>query len=421
MDQIVAQIQSLARSGDEATRKTIIDTLSNLSYSLETPQDTMQRISYLHLQPALVRVGLDLKLFNILSESKEPLTTEQLVAKTNAAPILLGRILRYLASVGTIRETGINTFTANNITHSLTIPGIQSAIYHNVDSIGPVMWALPDFLQSTNYQDITDPTKTPLQKVFNTDLPGFILMQTMPEKLAHFLQFMEAHHMGLPTWLDVYPIHEKTADLRPDQALFVDAGGAIGHQCVMLRDRVPVQQVPNRVICQDFPSVVAQGIPHDGVEMMGHDFFTKQPVEGARIYYLRMIMHDYPDDKAVVILQNIMAAMSPDSIILVDDMVIPDGGAHWHATQIDVSMMVSLASMERTKEQWYALMEKAGLKINRTYTYTESLADSILECVPVTEDIVRRDLACNLMFFFFFFFFFFWTIGTNHVENPVKH
>ena len=47
MDQVVAQVRSLAENGDEAARKTIIDTLRNLSYSLESPQDTMQRISYL--------------------------------------------------------------------------------------------------------------------------------------------------------------------------------------------------------------------------------------------------------------------------------------------------------------------------------------------------------------------------------------
>ena len=79
--------------------------------------------------------------------STEPLTTEQLAAKTNTATTLLGepsdppnpfsglmvrtgRILRYLASVDAIQEVAINTFAANNITRSLTIPGIQSAIYH---------------------------------------------------------------------------------------------------------------------------------------------------------------------------------------------------------------------------------------------------------------------------------------------------
>lgn len=44
---------------------------------------------------------------------------------------------------------------------------------------------------------------------------------------------------------------------------------------------------------------------------------------GARAYYLRNIMHDWPDDKCVIILQQIMKAMNKKSVILIDDMVIP--------------------------------------------------------------------------------------------------
>jgi demethylsterigmatocystin 6-O-methyltransferase len=104
---------------------------------------------------------------------------------------------------------------------------------------------------------------------------------------------------------------------------------------------------------------------------------------GARIYYFRQIMHDHPDEKAVTILQNTISAMGPDSLILIDDMVIPNTAAHWHATQVDITMMSSLASRERTLDQWKTLAAKAGLKINQIYTYTNSLRDSILECVPL--------------------------------------
>ncbi|KFY95975.1 hypothetical protein V500_02605 [Pseudogymnoascus sp. VKM F-4518 (FW-2643)] len=97
---------------------------------------------------------------------------------------------------------------------------------------------------------------------------------------------------------------------------------------------------------------------------------------------MRNIIHDYPEDKAILILKNIIAALATDSVILIDDMVIPNSGAHWQATQIDLVMMMSLASLERTKEQWHELLEKAGLKINNIYTYTASLQDSIIECVP---------------------------------------
>jgi demethylsterigmatocystin 6-O-methyltransferase len=97
---------------------------------------------------------------------------------------------------------------------------------------------------------------------------------------------------------------------------------------------------------------------------------------------MRQIIHDYPDEKAVAILQNTAAALGPDSVILIDDMVLPNIGVHFHATQMDITMMTGLASVERTQEKWYELVEqKAGLKINQIYTYTASLRDSIIEVV----------------------------------------
>jgi len=64
-------------------------------------------------------------------------------------------------------------------------------------------------------------------------------------------------------------------------------------------------------------------------------------------------------------------------------MVIPDVGAHWHATQLDIAFQAGLASVERTRGAWYELNEEVGLKINQIYTYTASLRNSIIECVKV--------------------------------------
>jgi demethylsterigmatocystin 6-O-methyltransferase len=111
--------------------------------------------------------------------------------------------------------------------------------------------------------------------------------------------------------------------------------------------------------------------------------------EGAKIYYLRNVIHDYPDEKAIVILKNLAAALAEDSVNLIDDMVIPDVGAHWHATQLDIALMAGLASMERTREAWYKLIEKAGLKINQIYTYTASLRDSIIVRQGVANSMIK--------------------------------
>lgn len=92
---------------------------------------------------------------------------------------------------------------------------------------------------------------------------------------------------------------------------------------------------------------------------------------------MRNILHDYPDEKCVEILRQIMPAMTEDSAILIDEVVIPIKGAHWHATSMDLSMMAGLASTERTEDHWRRLVDSAGLKIVKIYTYNAKMGESI--------------------------------------------
>lgn len=93
-------------------------------------------------------------------------------------------------------------------------------------------------------------------------------------------------------------------------------------------------------------------------------------------------MHDFPDDKCSIIIQHIIKAMDKDSVILIDDMILPNKGASWRQTQIDLTMMAGLAAMERTEKQWYSMLDAAGLKVKGIYTYTPELRDSIIVAVP---------------------------------------
>ena len=47
MDAFFAQAKALIKTSDEAGRKQILDALRDLSYSLESTQDSAQRIMYL--------------------------------------------------------------------------------------------------------------------------------------------------------------------------------------------------------------------------------------------------------------------------------------------------------------------------------------------------------------------------------------
>ena len=73
--------------------------------------------------------------------------------------------------------------------------------------------------------------------------------------------------------------------------------------------------------------------------------------------------------------------MGPDSVILLDEMVLPDENVHWQSAEIDMTMMAALASIERTKTMWADLLDSVGLKIEKILTYTPSLSESVMTVV----------------------------------------
>lgn len=97
---------------------------------------------------------------------------------------------------------------------------------------------------------------------------------------------------------------------------------------------------------------------------------------------MRGVLHDFPDDKCRIILKNIIDVLGPDSLILIDDMVLPNTGVYWQTTQVDLTMMSALAARERTHEDWLALLDSAGLKIADIHVYTPAVHESVITAVP---------------------------------------
>lgn len=101
---------------------------------------------------------------------------------------------------------------------------------------------------------------------------------------------------------------------------------------------------------------------------------------GARAYYMHSVLHDWPDEKCVEILKNIVPAMKPGySKILINENVIPETDAYWETTSLDIIMMSDFASCERTAANWHSLVEAAGLKISKVWTVQRGV-ESLIEC-----------------------------------------
>jgi hypothetical protein len=99
------------------------------------------------------------------------------------------------------------------------------------------------------------------------------------------------------------------------------------------------------------------------VERVAGDFFRSVPRADA--YIIKHIIHDWDDERATLILKNINAAMGPDGRVLIVETIIPEGNGPHYSKILDLEMLVSPGGVERTAEEYAALLADAGLRLSR--------------------------------------------------------
>lgn len=113
------------------------------------------------------------------------------------------------------------------------------------------------------------------------------------------------------------------------QATVVDIGGGNGQYSVALAKAYP----DLKLVVQDVPGMSEAGRENLPAELRGriqfteHDMFKPQPVEGADIYFLRHVLHNWPDGHCSQILKALVPALKPGARVLICDLVIPEKGS----------------------------------------------------------------------------------------------
>ena len=108
MEAALHNIKDYVATADENGRQEVLEALRNLTLTLETPHDALQRFSALvsslvisaseyidspviqHLQTAVVRAAIDMRLFNILAASKVPMSVDKIAQEARSASLLTG-------------------------------------------------------------------------------------------------------------------------------------------------------------------------------------------------------------------------------------------------------------------------------------------------------------------------------------------
>ncbi|KAI0480021.1 putative O-methyltransferase [Xylaria cf. heliscus] len=371
----------LSSNDDFIAKKDAVHLARQLVTTLEKPENVAVELAFSPFIAIAARVAVQLDLFKHIASHNEPITSDKLASLSGGEELLIIRVLRPMSAIGFVKEIGERKWVATPLTFAMATEEIASGHRMVGEMIVGAASQAPKYFREAGYRCPTDPHDGLMQYAFRTKLTTFELFKTIPDIFEDFNMFM-GNTMGARNyWVDWFPVQGRLLDgATNESALLIDVGGGKGHDILAFHEKYPQQ---GRLLLQDLSSVIEKikGL-NPAIETMEYDFFTQQPVEGARAYFYHHILHDWSDSKCLDILGRVRKAMKPGySKLLVHEMIIPEEGASAFHAALDMTMMAFNAGIERTGRQWEELMNKAGLKIVKFWAPPQDDGDGIVEVV----------------------------------------
>ncbi|KAL0952726.1 hypothetical protein HGRIS_006959 [Hohenbuehelia grisea] len=296
---------------------------------------------------AALRVCLESHVTEILREGgPRGLTPEQIAAINGQDPKKLGRYLRTLATHHIYREVEPNVFTNNRLSSTLdTLKPVKDILSDpskkNENTHGFAALAghhLDETFKAASYSweaslgiseaDWTDTSKTPFNTAYKTSETFWKYLER-PEEAFRQRRF-GLGMQGVQALQPPEAIHTafdwKSLDKK---SVVVDVGGGVGTSVLNLVNRYShinfvVQDLPG--VIEDAKKVWAEKNPEaikDGrVKLEAHDFFASQTHQPA-VFFMKQILHDWPDHACAKILTQLRNAAGPDTKLVLMDSIIP--------------------------------------------------------------------------------------------------
>lgn len=186
-----------------------------------------------------------------------------------------------------------------------------------------------------------------------------------PVKHARYDNAMGAHAGDVS--YSVKPIIDNFDWAGLGQATVVDVGGGVGTVSKALAKAFPSLSF----VVEDQPEVVKNAVVddpdiRDRIRFLEHDFFQPQPVKDAAVYFIRRVLMEWPDDKAVDMFKALKPALKVGARVVIQDPYLPDPGTcpMWQQRRFRNSDLLALAvanaGSPRESEDWKALFGRAG-------------------------------------------------------------
>jgi len=336
--------------------------------ALPNPQDIVFQAGLGYIVSACLGVAAKLHLADLIGSGVENVSS--LAERTNTNEEYLYRVLRVLEMTQIVSRNGPRRFALTPAGELLRndAPGSLAAA---------VEW-LTDSLHFSVYGELLHSVKTgttAFDSIHGKPFFEWVSRKENADEAAVFNNAMSSvSEMCAPAFLEAYNfgIFKKILDVAGGHGAFLRA---------VLREHPEVSG-----IIAEMPSVVPgakTAIAADGLvdrcDAVECDIFAGVP-EGCDGYFMKHIVHDWPDDKALVLLRNIRAVIPQHGKLLLAEAVLDDSPAPHPGKLLDIEMMIFASGKERTEEEFRELLAKGGFTLTQVIP-TKSLL-SLIEAVP---------------------------------------
>lgn len=298
-----------------------------------------------------------------------PRTVAELAKTTGANEDALYRVLRLLSSLGVFEEVAPRRFANSAASETL-----RSGRPESTNAIA--LW-MTDAFHFRVYADAMHSVitgqpaadKTVGMPVFEYFARDTGLSEVFNNAMTAFSAFV------VPAALEAYDFSGIST--------LVDVAG--GHGQVLMSI---LQQYPSmRGILADLDHVIAGAVPRieaaglaDRCQTRVCDMFQAVP-EAGDAYIMKHIIHDWDDDRATTILDNIRRVMrSGGRVILLESVLLPANQPDF-GKLIDLEMLLMPGGRERSEEEFRALFARAGYRMTRIVPTKSPL--SVIEARPL--------------------------------------
>ena len=314
----------------------------------KTPEMWMKEKVYGYWLSQALYCAAELNLADIIFRDGAQ-TSSDLAKKTNTHERSLYRLLRYLASEEVFAEDETGAFILTPKANQLRsdISGSQHAM--------AVMSGSEHYLASSKMIDNVRTGKCAYELAHGQ--PIFEYLKDHPISARVFDKAMESIHGSESNQiLAAYNFSEFIT--------LADIGGGNGSMLLAI-----LNQYPNlHGVLFDLSHVTAAtaALKNNGerFKLISGDFF-ESVTPNADAYLLRHIIHDWDDEKSVLILSNIRKVLPEHGKVLMIEAILPEGNTPHPGKMFDWIMMGIPGGIERTLAEYKTLFAKSGLHIQR--------------------------------------------------------